>query len=52
MIDALPDGYAEEQVDAAAGWDEAVAVVQKREARKNAPKVEQPARRVYGLRGG
>ena len=42
---------AEEILDAAAGWDEAVEVVQKREARKNAPKPEQTGRRIYGVRG-
>jgi hypothetical protein len=50
-IDALPDGYAEDLIEAHAGWDEAVAVVQKRHARKSAPRHEEQGQPVYGMPG-
>ena len=52
QIAALPDGYAEEQLLKHAGWDEAVALLQKREQRRHAPKDTGPAGKpVYGMPG-
>ena len=53
QIDALPDGYAEDQVLKHAAWDEAVEWVRKRHARKNAPRPDhgRGRRPIFGMPG-
>ena len=51
QIDALPDGYAEDQVLKHAAWDEAVEFARRRQQRKNAPRQQGGGRPIYGMPG-